>query len=113
MCDVCDCSASTKASYSQGIPFAISTLSTACPAASLYLDAAHGGWLGWDNNLESYAYPRPNDDNDDDAVVVAVVVAVAIHAIFVAVVGIVVVAFFFLNFSVCRGKLFVLSWKTT
>lgn len=36
--------------YEQGIAYAIAKLQL--PNASLYLDAAHGGWLGWDDNLE-------------------------------------------------------------
>eukprot|EP01064_Diplonema_japonicum_P039413 TRINITY_DN986_c0_g2_i1.p1 TRINITY_DN986_c0_g2~~TRINITY_DN986_c0_g2_i1.p1 ORF type:complete len:440 (+),score=115.79 TRINITY_DN986_c0_g2_i1:65-1321(+) len=45
----------TKAAYEQGIPYAIETLSAACPQAALYLDAAHGGWLGWTNNIQLFA----------------------------------------------------------
>eukprot|EP00036_Acanthoecidae_sp_10tr_P014440 CAMPEP_0206287610 /NCGR_PEP_ID=MMETSP0106_2-20121207/1195_1 /ASSEMBLY_ACC=CAM_ASM_000206 /TAXON_ID=81532 /ORGANISM="Acanthoeca-like sp., Strain 10tr" /LENGTH=443 /DNA_ID=CAMNT_0053718149 /DNA_START=84 /DNA_END=1411 /DNA_ORIENTATION=- len=45
----------TVASYSEGIPFAVQTLAAACPSATQYLDAAHGGWLGWDHNLEPFA----------------------------------------------------------
>ncbi|KAI5811582.1 cellobiohydrolase [Peziza echinospora] len=35
--------------YKQGLAYAISTLQL--PNAALYIDAAHGGWLGWDGNL--------------------------------------------------------------
>eukprot|EP01006_Ploeotia_vitrea_P012033 TRINITY_DN31983_c0_g1_i1.p1 TRINITY_DN31983_c0_g1~~TRINITY_DN31983_c0_g1_i1.p1 ORF type:complete len:458 (+),score=34.65 TRINITY_DN31983_c0_g1_i1:19-1392(+) len=44
----------TKAAYTQGVPYAIKTLATAAPKATLYVDAAHGGWLGWANNLEKF-----------------------------------------------------------
>ncbi len=45
--DVPKCAASAKA-YRDSIAYAISTLAT--PNVAIYLDAAHGGWLGWDKN---------------------------------------------------------------
>lgn len=36
--------------YKQGIANAIRSLQF--PNVNLYIDAAHGGWLGWDDNLE-------------------------------------------------------------
>ena len=45
----------TRAAYTQGISYAVTKLATAAPSAALYLDAAHGGWLGWDNNAQSFA----------------------------------------------------------
>lgn len=36
--------------YEEGIAYAISKLQL--PNVHLYLDASHGGWLGWDANLE-------------------------------------------------------------
>eukprot|EP01065_Artemidia_motanka_P053347 TRINITY_DN987_c0_g1_i1.p1 TRINITY_DN987_c0_g1~~TRINITY_DN987_c0_g1_i1.p1 ORF type:complete len:445 (+),score=157.22 TRINITY_DN987_c0_g1_i1:67-1401(+) len=45
----------TTAAYKQGISYAVKTLSEANPHVALYLDAAHGGWLGWDDNLQKYA----------------------------------------------------------
>lgn len=45
----------TSTAYRLGIPYAIKALAAACPTAPLYLDAAHGGWLGWDNNLQTFA----------------------------------------------------------
>eukprot|EP00054_Salpingoeca_dolichothecata_P036528 m.7764 g.7764 ORF g.7764 m.7764 type:complete len:499 (-) comp6799_c0_seq1:77-1573(-) len=45
----------TMAAYQQGIPYAIKTLAAACPSAIMYLDAAHGGWLGWEDNLSRFA----------------------------------------------------------
>ena len=47
--------AATSAAYEVGIPFAINALSEACPDATIYLDAAHGGWLGWENNIALFA----------------------------------------------------------
>merc|ERR1712070_393852 len=38
--------------YKEGISYAIRQLSTT--HATLYIDAAHGGWLGWDNNLQKF-----------------------------------------------------------
>jgi len=40
--------------YKEGIKYAINTISTASPKASLYLDAAHGGWLGWSDNMNAF-----------------------------------------------------------
>lgn len=36
--------------YEDGISYAIANLQF--PNVHLYLDASHGGWLGWDDNLE-------------------------------------------------------------
>jgi len=41
--------------YKQGVAYAIQQLSTVGPNLTLYLDAAHGGWLGWDNNRQAAA----------------------------------------------------------
>jgi len=43
----------TTAAYTQGIPYAITALSS-LSNVNIYLDAAHGGWLGWPNNLQSF-----------------------------------------------------------
>jgi cellulose 1,4-beta-cellobiosidase len=51
--DVPKCAASAKA-YRDSIAYAISTLST--PNVSIYLDAAHGGWLGWDKNRDKIVH---------------------------------------------------------
>jgi len=45
----------TVAAYTKGISYAVTTIKAKAPHASVYLDAAHGGWLGWDNNLVAYA----------------------------------------------------------
>jgi cellulose 1,4-beta-cellobiosidase len=46
------CAASEKA-YRNSLAYAISKLSL--PHVSLYLDAAHAGWLGWDGNRQRIA----------------------------------------------------------
>jgi len=43
------CQAATSA-YEDGIAYAIAKLQL--PNVALYLDAANGGWLGWDEKLE-------------------------------------------------------------
>lgn len=45
----------TVAAYSQGIPYAINAFHTKTPSIPLYVDAAHGGWLGWEDNLDKFA----------------------------------------------------------
>jgi cellulose 1,4-beta-cellobiosidase len=42
----------TQTSYKTGIAYAIQQLQTT--HATLYIDAAHGGWLGWDDNLQKF-----------------------------------------------------------
>lgn len=42
------CAAATPG-YEEGIAYAIAKLQL--PNVALYIDAAHGGWLGWDSNL--------------------------------------------------------------
>lgn len=37
--------------YYNGVAYALATLS-AIPNTFLYIDAAHGGWLGWENNAK-------------------------------------------------------------
>jgi len=45
--------AAAEGAYRRGIAYAISKLSL--PNVSIYLDAAHGGWLGWKRNLTKIA----------------------------------------------------------
>jgi len=40
--------------YEEGIAYALNKLQL--PHVHLYIDAAHGGWLGWDKNLEPSEY---------------------------------------------------------
>ena len=44
----------TIQAYHTGISYTIEQLSIHAPRTTLYLDASHGGWLGWINNLQSY-----------------------------------------------------------
>ena len=45
----------TRAAYSNGVAYAINTLASRAPHASLYLDAGHGGWLGWPQQADKFA----------------------------------------------------------
>lgn len=47
--------ASASPVYEEGIAYAISKLQF--PNVSLYIDAAHGGWLGWADNLPLGTFP--------------------------------------------------------
>jgi cellulose 1,4-beta-cellobiosidase len=40
-----------QTAYKQGVAYAIKQLAT-LPNVAIYVDAAHGGWLGWPNNLQ-------------------------------------------------------------
>lgn len=44
----------TVTAYKEGIPYAVQTIAQASPNVTLYLDAAHGGWMGWANNMQDY-----------------------------------------------------------
>lgn len=44
----------THASYREGIKYALHQLTQKCPSVTVYLDAAHGGWLGWENSMEAF-----------------------------------------------------------
>jgi len=44
----------TVTAYKTGVPYAVNTLHAACPGCTIYVDAAHGGWLGWQNNMQSF-----------------------------------------------------------
>lgn len=54
--------ANATSTYEQGIAYAIAKLQA--PNIALYIDAAHGGWLGWDGNLAPgiAAFPFPSTD---------------------------------------------------
>jgi cellulose 1,4-beta-cellobiosidase len=45
----------TQTSYREGIKYAVNTIKSASPAVEMYLDAGHGGWLGWQNNAQPFA----------------------------------------------------------
>jgi len=42
--------AASKSGYEDGVAYALKTLSL--PNVAMYVDAGHGGWLGWDANLQ-------------------------------------------------------------
>jgi len=44
----------TAEAYQKGIKYALEQLTTKTPEVAVYLDAAHGGWLGWQDNLRDY-----------------------------------------------------------
>lgn len=46
--------AATQTAYIQGITYAIDTLHRRAPRAALYLDAGHGGWLGWPDKADDF-----------------------------------------------------------
>jgi len=48
------CGAATFAGYTKGVGYAVRRLSEAVPSVSVYLDAGHGGWLGWDDDARDY-----------------------------------------------------------
>lgn len=50
-----NCGATTREAYKTGIAEAVRILSETAPHATLYLDAGHGGWLGWDDNAKGFA----------------------------------------------------------
>jgi cellulase/cellobiase CelA1 len=49
------CGDATRQAYVECVAFAVSHLATMVPAAALYLDAGHGGWLGWDAKAAAFA----------------------------------------------------------
>lgn len=44
----------TQAAYKTGISYAVQQLTTHVPSVAVYLGAAHGGWLGWADNLKKF-----------------------------------------------------------
>jgi len=46
--------AATRQAYQDGIKYAIEQLTSKAPQVAVYLDAAHGGWLGWQDNLMDF-----------------------------------------------------------
>jgi len=47
-------SSATKRAYKEGISYSLHQLSQKTPAVTVYLDAAHGGWMGWENSMEKF-----------------------------------------------------------
>ena len=46
--------ANSKQAYTEGVAYAVSTIAEKAPNAVMYLDAAHGGWLGWSDNMTAF-----------------------------------------------------------
>mmetsp|Transcript_6027 Transcript_6027/g.19335 ORF Transcript_6027/g.19335 Transcript_6027/m.19335 type:complete len:502 (+) Transcript_6027:78-1583(+) len=46
--------AATRQAYTEGIKYAVEQLTSKAPEVAVYLDAAHGGWLGWQDNLVAF-----------------------------------------------------------
>mmetsp|Transcript_22857 Transcript_22857/g.54385 ORF Transcript_22857/g.54385 Transcript_22857/m.54385 type:complete len:488 (+) Transcript_22857:80-1543(+) len=44
----------TKSAYEKGVSYAVAALAAADPYAAIYLDAGHGGWLGWKDNMKDF-----------------------------------------------------------
>lgn len=44
----------TQNAYKKGMKYALDELTTKVPKVSLYLDASHGGWLGWANSQTKF-----------------------------------------------------------
>ena len=44
----------TKSAYQGGVSYAVKALAAADPHAAIYLDAGHGGWLGWKDNMKDF-----------------------------------------------------------
>lgn len=49
------CGSSTAAGYREGVKYAVNSVHNACRSSSIYLDGAHGAWLGWDRNRFGFA----------------------------------------------------------
>lgn len=44
----------TQLAYTEGIKYAVTQIAEHTDNVAIYLDAAHGGWLGWENNLNAF-----------------------------------------------------------
>jgi cellulose 1,4-beta-cellobiosidase len=55
--DLSTCQASASG-YRQGVAYALKNLNL--PNVAMYIDAGHGGWLGWDANLKPGAQELAN-----------------------------------------------------
>lgn len=49
------CSQTILNGYRSGIKYAVNKIKDSCGKAAIYIDAAHGGWLGWEDNSRKYA----------------------------------------------------------
>ena len=48
------CTEATVASYKEGVRYAVATLAERAPHAAIYVDAAHGGWMGFEPNAQAF-----------------------------------------------------------
>jgi len=46
--------AATVTAYQQGVAYAVEAIGQATSHVSIYLDAGHGGWLGWKDNMKDF-----------------------------------------------------------
>ena len=53
--NVAACQAAAQG-YRDGVAYALKSLNL--PNVAMYLDAGHGGWLGWPDNLGAYFSPH-------------------------------------------------------
>jgi len=44
----------TQNAYREGVTYAVNTINRLAPKVSIYVDAAHGGWLGWQDNTQKF-----------------------------------------------------------
>jgi len=44
----------TQTAYKTGINYAVTQIAQNAPQVTMYVDAAHGGWLGWQNNMQAF-----------------------------------------------------------
>jgi len=44
----------TVTAYQEGVSYAVRRIATATRSVAIYLDAGHGGWLGWKNNMQDF-----------------------------------------------------------
>jgi len=45
----------TQTAYKSGIAYAVQSIAAVAPTVAIYLDAGHGGWLGWKSNMKDFA----------------------------------------------------------
>jgi hypothetical protein len=53
--DGSSCTQATLATYRAGIRYAVETIAREAPSVAMYVDAGHGGWLGYEQNAARYA----------------------------------------------------------
>jgi cellulose 1,4-beta-cellobiosidase len=46
--------ANSVTAYKEGVSYAVSQIASKCPDIVMYLDAAHGGWIGWSDNMDKF-----------------------------------------------------------